>query len=75
MPRDDKTPICETFEEVNCLIEAENHWTSHKTTETTSINPCDCLDTCNNVEYSVKYTKRLNLTEFIEDNSFEMPKK
>jgi hypothetical protein len=63
MPREEKTKICQNYEEVKCMIEANNYWISHKTSNTTSIKPCDCLDTCNNVDYFVRFLKSSELKD------------
>lgn len=67
MPRDDKTKICENYSEMECLIDAKSYWINHKTSSSTSIKPCDCLDHCNNVEYFVKFTKNSDLDPLLQN--------
>lgn len=66
MPRENKDKICQSYEEVKCLIEASKYWSTQKTSKTNSLKPCDCLDTCRNAEYFVRFKK---MTELIDSET------
>lgn len=75
MPREDKTRICQSYEEVACLINATDFWSSHKTSKTYTINPCDCLFTCRNAEYFVRFKKRNALVDSVTKVPIKLLKK
>lgn len=75
MPREDKTRICETYSEMQCLIDANNYWINHETSSPSSFKPCDCLDNCNNVEYFVRFKKNADLEDLLAENILELPEK
>ena len=75
MPREDKTRICETYNEMKCLIDAKNYWTNHKTSSPASLKPCDCLDNCNNIEYFVRFKKNSALEDLLSLNLHDVPEK
>lgn len=75
MPHEDKARICQSYQEVECLIAANRYWTTHKTSNTNSIKPCDCLDTCRNVEYFVRFKKVSELLDPMTNEPFHLLKK
>lgn len=75
MPRDNVTKICETYDEVQCMIRSQRYWTGYKTSNTTSIKPCDCLNACRSVEYLVSFEKEMPLEDLVTDQPVDLPEK
>lgn len=67
MPREDKTKICEDYDEVKCMLNASRYWMNHKTSETISIKPCDCLTACRSITYMPSFEKETPLEDLVTD--------
>ncbi|KAG5667655.1 hypothetical protein PVAND_015629 [Polypedilum vanderplanki] len=59
MPREEGTPVC-GLDKIECYLEVIDNWPEEDIEA-----PCDCLKTCNDIEYSIRYEKLSN-SEHIE---------
>lgn len=75
MPRDNDTKICETYEEIDCMINASFHWMKNKTADSILVKPCNCLLACRSIEYMVTFDEEMPLNEFLTDEPVKLPKK
>lgn len=70
MPRNDSTRICTNYDEVDCMFHAERVWKSKN-------ENCDCLESCNGINYFSKFSQDVYLRNAIDDDGkvFEIEKK